>query len=516
MDTQQTNRFQKKRMSFEQAFSLNNNQVPPQIVEVEESVLGALLLDQDAVTNTIDTIKPEYFYKLDNQEIFNAILILFREGSPIDVISVTEKLKKLGKLDEVGGTYKIATLTSRVTSAAHVEYYVRLLTEKYIQRELIRVSTETLKEAYDETTDVVELLDKTESRFLDINEQNFNSDSHNMQSLLFDSIKEIETLQNSDIKTTGLETGFVELDRNVGGFQKGTLIILAARPAMGKTAFAMSMARNMAVDFHKPVAFFSLEMTASELMMRLISSETEIQGDKLKRGDALSMEELERIKEKTRGLGESPLYIDDNPGLSIFELRAKCRRMKQKYDIQMVFIDYLQLMSGGEAKRNDNREQEISFISRQLKGLSKELGIPILAMSQLSREVEKRGGSKEPVLSDLRESGAIEQDADIVMFIHRPEYYNIVDDEYGSTQGIAYINVAKNRSGALSKSRLGFMSNYVKFYNINQTLGIASSILPANASFDEANGVVTLSSSMNSSLNTPQEPTDFDNGNAFE
>lgn len=499
MDTPQQNRFQKKRLTFEQAFSMNNNQIPPQIEEVEESVLGALLLDQDAVTNTIDIIKPEYFYKIENQEIFNAILSLFQEGSPVDVITVTEKLKKLGTLDDIGGTYKIATLTNKVTSAAHIEYYVRLLTEKYIQRELIRVSTETLKEAYDETVDVVELLDKTESRFLDINDQNFNSDSHNMQSLLYETMKEIQEIQTSNTKTTGIESGFPMLDECIGGFQKGTLSILAARPSMGKTAFAVAIARNIAVDFHKPVAIFSLEMTASELMMRLISAESEVEGQRLKRGDQLTMDELENIKQKTKALGDSPIYIDDNPGLSIFELRAKCRRMKQKYDIQMVFIDYLQLMSGGEAKKNDNREQEISFISRQLKALSKELGIPILALSQLSREVEKRGSqSKEPVLSDLRESGAIEQDADIVMFIYRPEYYKLDEDEYGSTHGIAYINIAKNRSGSIGKARLGFISKFVKFHNITPVGGLNT--LPSNASFDEMTNTATIPSSMNSKI----------------
>lgn len=516
--TNNNTRIKPRRMTTEQAFALNNNMVPPQADDVEECVLGALLLSQDALTNTIDRIKVEYFYKIENQEIFTAILALFHEGVPIDVITVTEKLKKLGSLEAVGGSYKMSQLTSRITSTAHVEYYVSILAEKYIQRELIRVSTETLKEAYDETTDIVDLLDRTETKFLDINDNNFNSSSQNMTQLLGAAIGDLERIQQSDNKTTGLESGFIELDKSVNGFQPGTLIILAARPAMGKTAFAMSMARNIAVDFHKPVAIFSLEMTAMELTMRLISSEVEIEGKNLKRGDQLDEMQIQTIKEKTQALAEAPIFIDDNPGLSIFDLRAKCRRLKQAHDIQMVFIDYLQLMSGGEGKNNGNREQEISFISRQLKALSKELGIPILALSQLSRAVETRGGSKEPVLSDLRESGAIEQDADIVMFIYRPEYYNIPDDENGSTEGVAYVNIAKNRAGSTGKARLGFMKQFVKFYNIGESYsGMSLNTTFANSGFDDSSNMTTLGSKMNDDNNNTSFSMGMqpDDGDAF-
>lgn len=510
-----TSRFKNRRMTMEQAFALNGNMVPPQAEELEEEVLGALLLDQDALTNSIDRLKVDYFYKDAHKEIFSTILALFQEGNPIDLISVTEKLKKRGTLEAIGGSYKMSTLTSKVTSAAHIEYYVSILAEKFIQRELIRVSTETLKEAYDETTDIVDLLDRTETKFLDINDTNFNSSSQNMQQLLHNAIKEIEIVQASDNSVTGVESGFVELDRCINGFQPGTLIILAARPAMGKTAFAVTMARNIAVQSHKAVAIFSLEMTAMELTMRLISSEVEIEGNNLKRGDQMTKSQLQIIKEKTQALSEAPIYIDDNPGLSIFDLRAKCRRLKQAYDIQMVFIDYLQLMSGGESRNNGNREQEISFISRQLKALSKELGIPILALSQLSRAVETRGGSKEPVLSDLRESGAIEQDADIVMFVYRPEYYNIMEDENGSTQGVAYINIAKNRAGSTAKAKLGFKHQFVKFYNIGQEY-YTSSAMPINASFDSNNNTITMGSKMNDEQHI--EDTDmqaYDDGDPF-
>ncbi len=446
-------------MTYEQAFSLNGN-MPPQITDVEESVLGALILDQDALSNSIDIVKPEYFYKEEHVAIFRAISSLFAEGKPVDLLTVSERLKKNGSLDFVGGTYKLVSLTERITSAAHIEYHVRLLSEKFIQRELIRVSTETLRDAYDETKDVLGLLDKTETKFLEINDSNFNSDILGMDVLVRNTINEIEKSQISSEDSTGMLTGFRDLDNKIGGFQRGTLIILAARPAMGKTAFALTMARNMAVDFHKPVAVFSLEMTASELTSRLISAEASINGRRFKAKGKLEEWEKTMIREKTQPLIQAPIYIDDNPNLTIFELRAKCRRLKQKYDIQMIYIDYLQLMHGGDSVKGGNREQEISYISRQLKALSKELGIPVLALSQLSRAVETRGGTKKPVLSDLRESGAIEQDADIVMFIYRPNYYGEDVDEKA-----ADIIIAKHRAGEVGEVRLNFISQFVKFEN---------------------------------------------------
>lgn len=459
-ETRKANRFPKAKMTYEQAFSINGN-MPPQATDIEESVLGALLLDQDALSNSIDIIKPEYFYSAENAEIFRAISSLFADGSPVDILTVSERLKKSGSLEDVGGYSKLTSLTSLITSAAHIEYHVRLLSEKFIQRELIRVSTETLRDAYDETNDVLDLLDKTETKFLEINDSNFNSDILGMDVLIRQTINEIEKTQSSAEDASGLPSGFRELDNKIGGFQKGTLIILAARPAMGKTALAITIARNMAVDFHKPVAIFSLEMTASELTTRLISAETSIEGRRFKSQGKLDEWEKTMIREKTQSLVNAPIYIDDNPGLSIFELRAKCRRLKQKYDIQMIFIDYLQLMHGGDTVKGGNREQEISYISRQLKALSKELGIPVLALSQLSRAVETRGGSKKPVLSDLRESGAIEQDADIVMFIYRPAYYGVD----GEDDKAADVIIAKHRAGEVGEVRLNFIPQYVRFEN---------------------------------------------------
>ncbi len=493
-----TNRLAKGRMSYEQAFNMNGN-MPPQITDVEESVLGALILDQDALSNSIDIVKPEYFYTEEHAMIFRAISSLFAEGKPVDLLTVSDRLKKNGQLEQIGGIYKLVSLTERITSAAHIEYHVRLLSEKYIQRELIRVSTETLRDAYDETKDVLDLLDKTETKFLEINDSNFNSDILGMDVLVRNTINEIEKSQISSEDATGMLTGFRDLDNKIGGFQRGTLIILAARPAMGKTAFALTMARNMAVDFHKPVAVFSLEMTASELTSRLISAEACINGRRFKAKGKLEEWEKTMIREKTQSLVQAPIYIDDNPNLTIFELRAKCRRLKHKYDIQMIYIDYLQLMHGGDSVKGGNREQEISYISRQLKALSKELGIPVLALSQLSRAVETRGGTKKPVLSDLRESGAIEQDADIVMFIYRPNYYGEDVDEKA-----ADIIVAKHRAGEVGEVRLNFISQFVKFEN-----RMSEGIAPATHQF--------IDSKINSETdnfydsNTMQE----DNGEAF-
>ena len=501
----------KERMTYEAAFNLNGK-TPPQATELEESVLGALMLDQNALNNTIETLHPEYFYKPEHQAVFNAILHLFEASQPVDMLTVIERLRLDGTLEAAGGAYYVSQLTNHVVSAAHIEYHAHVLSEKYFQRELIRICTEVITDAYDESSDILSLLDNTEQRLMDINDRNFRSDYRTMDSLVYEAVQEIKKVQESDSECVGIPTGFRDLDRITAGFQPGTLVILAARPAMGKTALALTMARNMAVDFQKPVAFFSLEMTGIELVKRLISSETEISGDKLKKG-GLAAWEQEILASRTQILNDAPIFIDDTPGLSIFELRANCRRLKQKYDIQMVFIDYLQLMNGGgDASRNGNREQEISSISRQLKALSKELNIPILAMAQLSRAVETRGGDKKPILSDLRESGAIEQDADIVAFIYRPEYYGYTEpDEKGPTRGMADIIIAKHRSGSVGSVRLKFTPNFARFENIDMipsdTYG---SGIPANQQFDQVAPTITVDSSLNDSAGFP-----VDNGEPY-
>ena len=495
-------------MTYVQAFDLNGN-TPPQAVALEESVLGALMLSQEALINAIETLHVEYFYKEEHQAVYRAIRKLFEMSQPVDLLTVVERLRLDGELETAGGAYAVSKLTENVVSAAHIEYHIRVLSEKFIQREMIRISTETIREAYDETTDVVNLLDQTEQRLMDINDKNFRSDYHPMGDFVGMAMDKIDEAAKKEDGLSGLETGFIGLDRVTAGFQPGTLIILAARPAMGKTACALSMARNMAVDFGKPVAFFSLEMTGDELAMRLISAEAKIPGDVLKKG-RLTNEQKERLKRGAQPLQGAPIYIDDTPQLTIFELRAKARRLKQRFDIQMIFIDYLQLMtSGGTDNRNGNREQEISMISRQLKAHSKELNIPVLAMSQLSRQVENRVGNK-PQLSDLRESGAIEQDADIVIFIYRPEYYKIDEDAKGSTAGMADLIIAKHRSGATDEVRLRFVKEFARFENPVieglENINVGGGMQP-NSGFDQG-GSMIIDSKMNDDNFTadPDEP----------
>ena len=507
METTQKNLAKRKdRITYDQAFSLNGK-TPPQAVELEEAVLGAMMLDQNALNNIIQMLREEYFYRPENQIIFHAILTLFEQSKPVDLLTVTQQLMKEGRLDEVGGSMYISQLSNHVVSAAHIEFHARILSEKFIQREIIRIATQTLTDAYDETTDVLTLLDKTEQLLMDIDEKNFHTEYRNMPDVLKTAYEQIEAAQSKGSSYSGVPSGFVDLDRTTAGFQPGTLIILAARPAMGKTAFALSIARNIAVDMKKPIAFFSLEMTAVELVMRLISSESGISGDRLKKGEKLPEWEKNQLYTRSQVLTEAPIYIDDTPQLSIFELRAKCRRLKQQHDIQMVFIDYLQLMQGGnDMPRNGNREQEISMISRQLKALSKELQVPVLALSQLSRAVETRGGSKKPQLSDLRESGAIEQDADIVMFIYRPEYYQIMEDDKGSTAGMADIIIAKHRSGEVGEVRLKFVSKFARFENRDYESGVtmASGLAP-NESFDQAGPGQGMSIVVDSKMNHENE-----------
>ena len=500
----------KDRMNYTTAFSLNGK-TPPQSIELEQAVLGALMLDQNALSTCIESLFRDYFYKIEHQMIFDVVRTLFTDGKQVDILTVVEELQHRGQLETVGGAYYVTSLTNHVTSAAHIEYHIRILSEKFIQRELIRVSTDTITKAYDETTDVLSLLDDTEQELLKISDKNFHSDYQDMETVVHSAFDLIKETQSKDGSLSGIPTGMNALDKETAGFQPGTLIILAARPAMGKTALALSMARNMAMDFQIPIAFFSLEMTAVELCMRLISGEAEIAGERLKKGEKLEPSEQERLLQQGALLSKAPIFIDETPNLSVFELRAKCRRLKKSHDIKMVFIDYLQLMQGNsDGNKSGNREQEISYISRQLKALSKELQVPVLALSQLSRAVETRGGSKRPVLSDLRESGAIEQDADIVMFIYRPEYYEIFEDEKGSTIGMADVILAKHRSGSTGDVRLRFIKQFAKFANpeVSSSMGGDTfSQMPPNASFDQATNTMVVDSKMNNDI------SDFSFGN---
>jgi replicative DNA helicase len=475
--------------------------IPPQALDLEEAVLGALMLEQNAINAVIDVLKPESFYKDAHKEIFSAIAELFQKTEPIDLLTVTNQLKKSGKLDIVGGAYYITQLTSRVASAANIEFHARIVSQKHIQRELIRISSETVREAFEDTSDVFELLDRAESNLFGIAENNIRKNYSSMAELIKQSIAQIEKAREQVDGVSGVPSGFLALDRMTAGWQKSDLIIVAARPAMGKTAFVLSMTRNIAVDFKKPVAVFSLEMSSVQLVNRLISSETEISADKLKKG-TLEPYEMQQLNSKIGRLAEAPIFIDDTPAINIFELRAKCRRLKQQHNIEIIIIDYLQLMTaGGDGKGSGNREQEISMISRSLKGIAKELDVPIIALSQLSRAVETRGGDKKPQLSDLRESGAIEQDADMVTFIYRPEYYGLeVDEDNMPTKGVAKIIIAKHRNGAIGDVPLRFRGELAKFENLSSseiTDGFSSQIKP-NEGFDNGPAPgITFSSRIN-------------------
>ena len=440
--------------------------LPPQALDLEEAVLGALMLEKSPLNDVIDIIhRPEIFYKDAHKKIYEAIQELFSSSESIDILTVTQKLRANGNLDQVGGPFYISQLTNRVASAAHAEAHARILVQKFILREMIRISGKVIQNAYDETVDVFTLLDETESELFAVAEGNIRKDYESMASLLFKAQNEIENAMLKEDGVNGVGTGFSELDKVTSGWQKSDMIVVAARPGMGKTAFVLSMARNVAVDFQHPVAIFSLEMSSIQLVNRLISGEAEIPAEDIRRGN-FSKTEFEQFFERTKALSEAPIFIDDTPALSIFELRAKCRRLKQQHDVQLIIIDYLQLMSSGG--KGGNREQEISNISRSIKEIAKELNVPIIALSQLSRSVETRGGDKRPMLSDLRDSGAIEQDADIVSFIYRPEYYQLTEWPDGTPcNGQAEIIVAKHRNGSLKDIRLKFVGKYAKFSNLD-------------------------------------------------
>ncbi len=442
--------------------------LPPQAVEVEEAVLGALMLERDAYVTVADTIDTASFYKDEHQKIFEAIKNLSMNEKPVDLLMVTQELKDRNQLEEVGGPAYITQLTRRVASAAHIEFHARIIAQKFIQRELIRVATEIQGRAYDDTIDVDDLIDFSESQLFKVAEGNIKKETVPIRPVLKEALDLIEEARHREDGLNGVPSGFTALDRITSGWQKTDLIIIAARPSMGKTAFVLSMARNMAVEHERPVAIFSLEMSSLQLVNRLIASETELGAQKIKNGK-LEDWEWEHLHRKIGRLDKSPMFIDDTPALSIFEFRAKCRRLKMQHNIQAVIVDYLQLMTAGVDTRG-SREQEVSTISRSLKAIGKELDIPVIALSQLNRSVESREG-KRPQLSDLRESGAIEQDADIVLFIHRPEYYGITEDDSGnSLRGVAEIIIAKHRNGATGDVNLAFRKELAKFSDMETHL----------------------------------------------
>ncbi len=449
--------------------SLQKGKIPPQAVDLEEVVLGAMMIDKKGVDEAIDVLHPDVFYKEAHKYIFEAIFKLFQDSQPIDLLTVSNQLKKDLRLEVCGGDYYLIQLTQKVSSSAHIEFHSRIILQKYIQRSLIKISSEIIEDSYEESTDVFDLLDKAESKLYEVTQGNIKKSSETAQSLVIQAKRRIQEISNRE-GLSGIPTGFTKLDELTSGWQPSDLIIVAARPGMGKTALTLSMARNIAVGQDIPVAFFSLEMSSVQLITRLISSETGLSSEKLRTGK-LKTHEWEQLNVKVKALEKAPLFIDDTPSLSIFDLRAKARRLASQHGIKLIVIDYLQLMTAGGTQKGGNREQEISTISRNLKALAKELNVPVIALSQLSRAVETRGGSKRPLLSDLRESGAIEQDADIVSFIYRPEYYKIDewdDEEQSPTEGQAEFIIAKHRNGGLDNIRLKFIGELGKFDNLDQ------------------------------------------------
>ena len=448
--------------------NLQQGRIPPQALELEEAVLGAMLIDKKGVDEVIDILQPDAFYKTAHQKIFEAIFQLFQDSQPVDLLTVSSELRKKGKLETVGGEFYLVQLSQRVASSAHIEFHARIILQKFIQRSLIKISNEIIESSYKESTDVFDLLDEAESKLYDITQGNIKKSSESAQSLVIEAKKRIEEISKRD-GLSGVSTGFEKLDKLTSGWQPSDLIIIASRPGMGKTALTLSMARNIAVTKQIPVAFFSLEMSSVQLITRLISAETGLSSEKLRTGK-LADHEWQQLNVKVTDLEKAPLFIDDTPSLSIFDLRAKARRLSSQHGIKLIVVDYLQLMTAGTSTKSGNREQEISTISRNLKALAKELNIPVIALSQLSRAVETRGGTKRPMLSDLRESGAIEQDVDIVSLIYRPEYYNIDewdDDERSPSEGQAELIVAKHRNGGLDNIRLKFIGHLGKFEDLD-------------------------------------------------
>ncbi len=446
--------------------------VPPQSLELEEAVLGACMLEKDTFAQVLEIIQsPDCFYMDAHQKIYGAMRRLFDKGIPVDLLTITDELRKTNELEIVGGAYALTRLTMSVISSAHVEAHARIVMEKFIQRELIRISGSVITDAYEDSTDVFDLLDKAEAGLYEITDKHLRKNFKSLQEVLVQTMNEIDEARKKTDDLTGVPAGFKGLDALTSGWQKTDLIILAARPSVGKTAFCLNLALNAAMNADKafPVAFFSLEMGAGQIVKRLLSCVTDVRLEAITRGK-MAEHEFIQMNQRMAKLAQAKIYIDDQAALNIFELRAKARRLKQKHGIAMIIIDYLQLMQGGD--KNGNREQEISKISRDLKALAKELDVPIIALSQLSRAVETRKESKIPQLSDLRESGAIEQDADMVMFLYRPEYYGINNDAMGETvEGETHIHIAKHRNGSLGNVKVRFIKEYQRFVDMEDNFG---------------------------------------------
>ncbi len=444
--------------------------VPPHAEDIERAVLGTLMAFENFAEDNHHLLKPDVFYNEIHKKIYSAIDRLVRDQKKVDVFTVKEELERQGELEEVGGLPYLISLSTSIGSPAHLDYHIKILVQKYIQRELIKLTADIQTKAFDPSYDVDELLDYSERKIFDLTYGTISTDAQEFSQVVDSVVKEIETIAQSESHLTGVPSGYPSVDRVTGGWQKSDLIIVAARPSMGKTAFVVNIAKNLAVEYRKPVAFFTLEMPAEQIALRMMSIQSEIPMNKLRTGQLEKDEWLKFEQSINNEFMTAPLLIDDTPQLSLFELRAKARRLKSKYDISLVIIDYLQLMTLPSEGRM-NREQVVSQISRGLKAIAKELSIPVIALSQLNRSVEMRGGSKRPQLADLRESGAIEQDADMVIFLHRPEYYGIKEDAEGNTlEGMAEIIIAKHRNGPLADIKLRFIKEYAKFEEVEDNV----------------------------------------------
>ena len=491
----QYNKYSKNNQeAFEKLTGIDGT-IPPQSIELEQAVLGALMLERDAIIDVQEYVKAETFYLEEHRTIFRAIQSLSVEMKAIDLYTVTERLKSQKELQKVGGAAYLAELTQKVASAAHIEFHAKIIAQKYVQRELIRSATEIERRSYDDEVDVTELIGFAEQEIFRVSEGNVKRSVQVASDILRKALAQIEEASKTAGEYNGVRSGFTDIDAVTLGWQPSDLIIIAARPSMGKTAFVLTMARNMCVELKTPVAFFSLEMSSVQLMNRLIVAETQLNSKDLRTGN-LTPAQWTHLESQTVELGRSPLYIDDTPALSVYEFRSKARRLKTQHDIQLIIIDYLQLMTASTPETRGNREQEVSLISRTLKAIAKELNVPIIALSQLSRNVENRGGSKRPQLSDLRESGAIEQDADVVAFIHRPEYYGLTTDENNMpTAGMAEIIIAKHRNGEVTDVPLRFIKDQAKFVDADSS--VTAAVVSQGSNYGHEESYQDFSSSAN-------------------
>ena len=499
---EQENNTNRRRARRPQPVDNTYGHLQPQALEVEKAVLGALMIDKDAYAVVCETLRPESFYEPRNQMVYQAIMELSIAERPVDILTVTEQLAKDGHLEEVGGPGYVTELSSRVASSANIEYHANIVAQKSLSRQLIQYASMIETKAFDETIDVDELMQEAEGSLFELSQRNMKKDYTAIDPVIAQAVKTIQNAAKNTDGLTGVSTGYYKLDDITSGWQASDLVIIAGRPAMGKTSFALSMAKNIAADLRVPMAFFSLEMSNVQLVNRLISNACEIQGSKILNGQ-LQRDEWDRLDKRINNLLGAPLYIDDTPGLSVFELTTKARRLVREHDIKLIMIDYLQLMNAN-GMRFSSRQEEVSTIYRSLKSLAKDLNIPILALSQLNRGVESREGleGKRPQLSDLRESGAIEQDADMVIFVHRPEYYHIYQDDNGrDLHGMAQIIIAKHRKGATGDVLLTFRGEYTRFENPeDKNLGNRAPM-----------GGEILGSKVNGNNNTPPEmPEGYD------